>query len=145
MGTFLSLLIMLSRVFASTVTRRFSTAAVARAEDPMASGPKDIPEKLKLTLSTPDKAVFEKEESGPVEQYFVPTGMAVMNDDSTLNITAPEAVAIDDIDPEAARAALAEFTAAFSSASTDEDRARAQIGAELYGTMVNAATMDVFA
>merc|ERR1711991_427379 len=123
MGTFLSLLIMLSRVFASTVTRRFSTAAVARAEDPMASGPKDIPEKLKLTLSTPDKAVFEeedefctlipsmvgmtgvlpghvaivtelkagvvqKEESGPVEQYFVPTGMAVMNDDSTLNITA---------------------------------------------------------
>merc|ERR1712065_125282 len=142
----------------------------------MASGPKDIPEKLKLTLSTPDEDVFctlipsmvgmtgvlpghvaivtelkagvvvvQKEESGPVEQYFVPTGMAVMNDDSTLNITAPEAVAIDDIDPEAARAALAEFTAAFSSASTDGDRARAQIGAELYGTMVNAATMDVFA
>ena len=98
-----------------------------------------------VTELKPGVVVVQKESDGPKEQYFVPTGFAVVNDDSTLNINVPEAVPVADIDIEAARAAQTEYTNAFSAASTDEERARAQIGAELYGTMVLAASQDVFA
>lgn len=97
-----------------------------------------------VTELKPGVVVVQKEPEGVKEQFFVPSGFAVMNDDSTLNISVPEAVPLEQVDVEAAKAALQEALGQASAASTDEDRARAHIAVDLYQTMVHAATMDVF-
>ena len=50
-----------------------------------------------------------------VEKYFVSAGFAFVHADSTAEVCAVEAVKLDDLDPEAVRAGLAEYNAKLGS------------------------------
>mmetsp|Transcript_27848 Transcript_27848/g.45236 ORF Transcript_27848/g.45236 Transcript_27848/m.45236 type:complete len:169 (-) Transcript_27848:343-849(-) len=71
------------------------------------------------------------------KKYFVSSGFALVHKDRT-DVIAVEAVSVEDIDPEAVRKGLADYTTALSAATNDGDRARAQIGVEVYGAMTTA-------
>lgn len=50
-----------------------------------------------------------------VEKYFVAAGFAFIHPDSTTDLCAVEAVKLDELDPEAVRAGLTEYTAKLAS------------------------------
>ena len=58
-----------------------------------------------------------------------------MTDASKLNVTVLEAVAIEDIDPEAVKTGLAQYSAAYATATEDLAKSEAEIGVEVYSAM----------
>ena len=58
-----------------------------------------------------------------------------VNSESKLNVTVLEAVSIDDLDPEAVKTGLAQYTAAYASATEDLPKEEAMIGVEVYQAM----------
>ena len=52
--------------------------------------------------------------------------------ESQLNVSVLEAVSIDDIDPEAVKTGLAQYSAAYANATEDLAKAEAMIGVEVY-------------
>ncbi|KAJ3337367.1 ATP synthase subunit delta, mitochondrial [Gonapodya sp. JEL0774] len=77
-------------------------------------------------------------DGGKREKYFVAGGFLTMNPDSTLNITAVEAVPVDQIDAEAARRGLDEAQRRLTQAQGEKDKAAAQIEVETYQALVVA-------
>ncbi|CAL8468352.1 g7892 [Coccomyxa elongata] len=76
-----------------------------------------------------------------IEKYFVSSGFAFVHADSSTDVCAVEAVKVEDLDPEAVRAGLQEYTAklgALQAKGDDYEIAAAQIGVEMYSAM-NAA------
>ncbi len=76
-----------------------------------------------------------------VEKYFISAGFAFVHADSTADVCAVEAVRVEDLDPEAVRAGLAEYVGKLASSQAKGDdygTAAAQIGVEVYSAM-NAA------
>jgi F-type H+-transporting ATPase subunit delta len=59
----------------------------------------------------PGVVAVHKELDKDVVKYFVSGGFAVAHADSSVEITAVEAVKLDELDPAAVRAGLAEYTA----------------------------------
>lgn len=59
----------------------------------------------------PGVVAVHKELDKDVEKYFVSGGFAVAHADSTLEITCVEAYKLEDFDPAAVKAGLAEYTA----------------------------------
>lgn len=89
----------------------------------------------------PGVVAVHKEMDKDIEKYFVSSGFAFVHADSTTDVCAVEAVKVDDLDPEAVRAGLAEYTAklgALQGKGDDYEIAAAQIGVEVYSAM-NAA------
>ena len=58
-----------------------------------------------------------------------------VTDESKLNVTALEAVAIEDLDPEAVKLGLAQYSAAYAAATEDLAKSEAEIGVEVYQAM----------
>ena len=52
-----------------------------------------------------------------------------------LNVTVLEAVSIEDLDPEAVKTGLAQYTAAYASATEDLAKTEAEIGVSVYQAM----------
>eukprot|EP00884_Botryococcus_braunii_P015347 jgi/Botrbrau1/2496/Bobra.0226s0052.1 len=76
-----------------------------------------------------------------LEKYFVSSGFAFIHADSSAEICAVEAVKVSDLDPEAVRAGLQEYTAklaAVAAKGDDYETAAAQVGVEVYSAL-NAA------
>lgn len=89
----------------------------------------------------PGVVTIHKELDKEVDKYFVSSGFAFVHPDSTADICAVEAVKLEDLDPEAVRAGLAEYSAKLGSLqgkADDYEIAAAQIGVEVYSSM-NAA------
>ena len=89
----------------------------------------------------PGLVTVHKELDKTVEKYFVSGGFAFVHEDSTADVCAVEAVPLDDLDPEAIKAGLAEYTSKLASVQAkgdDYEIAAAQIGVEVYSAM-NAA------
>lgn len=72
---------------------------------------------------------------GPLSKYFVSGGFSSVTPDSKLNVTVLEAVEIDDLDPEAVKTGLAQYSAAYASATDDYEKTEAEIGVEVYQAM----------
>jgi len=72
---------------------------------------------------------------GALTKYFISGGFASINAESKLNLSTLEAVSVDDLDAEAVRAGLAEYTAAFANATDDMSKAEAEIGLDAYQAM----------
>lgn len=86
----------------------------------------------------PGVVTVHKELDKSVDKYFVSSGFAFVHDDSTADLCAVEAVKVEDLDPEAVRAGLAEYTAKLASSQSkgdDYETAAAQIGVEVYSAM----------
>jgi F-type H+-transporting ATPase subunit delta len=89
----------------------------------------------------PGLVTVHKELDKQVEKYFVSGGFAFVHQDSTADVCAVEAVPLDDLDPEAVKAGLQEYTTKLASVQAkgdDYEIAAAQIGVEVYSAM-NAA------
>lgn len=75
-----------------------------------------------------------------VTKYFVSSGFAFIHANSYADIIAVEAVPIDRIDANLVQKGLAEFTQKVNSASTDLEKAEAQIGVDVHSALNSALT-----
>ncbi|XP_055353351.1 ATP synthase subunit delta, mitochondrial-like [Paramacrobiotus metropolitanus] len=78
------------------------------------------------------------EEDGTSKKFFVSSGTVTVNDDSTVQILAEEAVPVESLDRQAARDGLAEAQGRLSSASGDVAKAEASIEVETFEALVKA-------
>lgn len=73
-----------------------------------------------------------------VTKYFISCGFAFIHANSYADIIAIEAVPLDQIDAGLVQKGLAEFMQKLSSASTDLEKAEAQIGVDVHSALNSA-------
>ncbi|XP_064387115.1 ATP synthase subunit delta, mitochondrial-like [Halichondria panicea] len=78
------------------------------------------------------------EDDNKTVKYFASSGTVTINTDSTVQILAEEAVPLDRLDAQAARTGLEKCQQKLTSSSSEQDRAEANIGVELYEAMLKA-------
>jgi len=78
------------------------------------------------------------EADGATNKFFVSSGSVTVNQDSTVQVLAEEAVALSALDPAACRKALTEAQSQLAAASGDQARVEAQIAVEVGEAMVKA-------
>jgi F-type H+-transporting ATPase subunit delta len=86
----------------------------------------------------PGVITVHKELDKDVQKYFVSGGFAFIHADSSADVCAVEAVPLSDLDGDAVRAGLAEYTAKLASVQAkgdDYETAAAQVGVEVYSAM----------
>ncbi|CAI8057834.1 ATP synthase subunit delta, mitochondrial [Geodia barretti] len=77
-------------------------------------------------------------ETDKTQKYFASSGTVTVNADGTVQILAEEAYPLDMFDAQAARQGLDKCKQQRSSASSDAERAEADIGIELYENLIKA-------
>eukprot|EP00268_Persea_americana_P002594 TRINITY_DN107_c0_g1_i3.p1 TRINITY_DN107_c0_g1~~TRINITY_DN107_c0_g1_i3.p1 ORF type:complete len:203 (-),score=39.16 TRINITY_DN107_c0_g1_i3:332-940(-) len=92
------------------------------------------------TIAELKPGVLSVHEGSEVTKYFVSSGFAFIHANSFADIVAVEAVPVDQIDPSLVQKGLAEFTQKLSSASTDLEKAEAQIGVDVHSALNYAIT-----
>ena len=92
------------------------------------------------TIAELKPGVMTVHEGNDVSKYFVSSGFAYIHANSYADIIAVEAVPVDQIDPNLVQKGLAEFTQKLSSASTELEKAEAQIGVDVHSALNSALT-----
>lgn len=92
------------------------------------------------TIAELKPGVMSVHEGSEVTKYFVSSGFAFIHANSYADIIAVEAVPLDRIDSSLVQKGLAEFTQKLSSASTDMEKAEAQIGVDVHSALNAALT-----
>ncbi|OMP00807.1 ATPase, F1 complex, delta/epsilon subunit [Corchorus olitorius] len=92
------------------------------------------------TISELKPGVLSVHEGNEVIKYFVSGGFAFVHANSVADIIAVEAVPLDRIDASLVQKGLAEFTQKLSSATTDLEKAEAQIGIDVHSALNSALT-----
>lgn len=92
------------------------------------------------TIAELKPGILTVHEGNDVAKYFISSGFAFIHANSFADIVAVEAVPIDQIDPSLVQKGLAEFTQKLSSASTDLEKAEAQIGVDVHSALNSALT-----
>jgi len=129
----------MSFTFAAPNAVHYNAAVIKQVDVPSFSGSFGI-----LPAHVPSLAVLKPgvvtvyEEDGSAKKFFVSSGSVTINDDSSVQILAEEAHKIEDLDGAAARQVLAEAQSALSSASSEVDKAEAQIAVEVGEALVAA-------
>ncbi|XP_074601601.1 ATP synthase, delta subunit [Brevipalpus obovatus] len=129
----------MSLTFASPYDIHYKNADVKQVDVPSFSGtfgilPDHVPT---LAVIKPGVVtVFENE--GSTKKYFVSSGTVTINDDSSVQILAEEAVPIEHLDINAAREALSHATAEEQKAQTPEGKAEAKIAIEVSEALIKA-------
>jgi len=72
---------------------------------------------------------------GPLTKFFIPGGFATISPDSKLRVSTLEVAAIEDLDSDAVKTGLAQYQAAYASATDDLAKSEAEIGVEVYQSM----------
>ncbi|KAI4465919.1 atp synthase delta/epsilon chain [Holotrichia oblita] len=126
-------------IFAAGNQVFYDAVAVKQVDVPSFSGsfgilPKHVP--TLAVLKPGVVSVFENE--GAVKKIFVSSGTVTINDDSSVQIIAEEAVSVDQLDSSAARDVLSKAQSELSSASTDQAKAEAAIAVEVGEALVKA-------
>ncbi len=80
--------------------------------------------------------VFETD--GAAKKFFVSSGTITINADSSVQILAEEAHKVEDLDGAAAKQALNEAQSMLGKASSEEDKAAAQVAIEVAEELVKA-------
>mmetsp|Transcript_8920 Transcript_8920/g.18942 ORF Transcript_8920/g.18942 Transcript_8920/m.18942 type:complete len:170 (+) Transcript_8920:42-551(+) len=106
---------------------------------PASSGVMGVLPQHAPTVAQLRPGVVAVQDGDSTERYFISSGFAFVHADRT-DVCAVEAVPVDDIDPAAVTKGLAECEAKMASASSDLDRAEAQIGVEVYLAMQSAVS-----
>jgi F-type H+-transporting ATPase subunit delta len=92
------------------------------------------------TIAELKPGVMSVHEGDKVVKYFVSSGFAFVHSNSYADIIAVEAVPIDQLDPALVQKGLADFTQKLNSASTDLEKAEAQIGVDVHSALNFALT-----
>ncbi|GAB4832164.1 hypothetical protein Ancab_006181 [Ancistrocladus abbreviatus] len=90
------------------------------------------------TIAELKPGVMSVHEGNDVTKYFISSGFAFIHPNSFADIVAVEAIPIDHIDPALVQKGLAEFTQKLSSATTDLEKAEAQIGVDVHSALNSA-------
>lgn len=126
--------------FASQNQVFYDKADVRQVDVPSFSGSFGI-----LPSHVPSLAVLKPgvitvfENSGTSRKIFVSSGIVSINEDSSVQVLAEEAVDVADLDIQAARDILSKSQGLVGSAASDEARAEAQIAVEVAEELVKAA------
>ncbi|KAL9438975.1 hypothetical protein AB3S75_024606 [Citrus x aurantiifolia] len=92
------------------------------------------------TIAELKPGVLSVHDGNDTKKYFVSSGFAFVHANSVADIIAVEAVPIDQIDPSLVQKGLAEFNQKLSSATTDLEKAEAQIGVDVHSALNSALT-----
>ncbi|KAG6555444.1 hypothetical protein Mapa_002672 [Marchantia paleacea] len=92
------------------------------------------------TIAQLKPGVLSIHDGADVKKYIVSSGFAFVHPNSVTDILAVEAVLAENLDIEAARKGLADYTTKLNSATTDLAKAEAQVAIEVYGSLVAALT-----
>ncbi|XVE76792.1 hypothetical protein DITRI_Ditri13aG0009000 [Diplodiscus trichospermus] len=92
------------------------------------------------TISELKPGVLSVHEGSEVTKYFISSGFVFIHANSFADIIAVEAVPLDRIDANLVQKGLAEFTQKLSSATTDLEKAEAQIGIDVHSALNSALT-----
>ncbi|KAJ4712583.1 ATP synthase subunit delta' like [Melia azedarach] len=92
------------------------------------------------TIAELKPGVLSVHEGNDTKKYFLSSGFAFIHANSVADVIAVEAVPIDQIDPSLVQKGLAEFTQKLSSATTDLEKAEAQIGVDVHSALNSALT-----
>ncbi|KAJ4727318.1 ATP synthase subunit delta [Melia azedarach] len=92
------------------------------------------------TITELKPGVLSVHEGNEVTKYFVSSGFAFIHANSYADIIAVEAVPLDQIDPSLVQKGLTDFAQKLSSASTDLEKAEAQIGVDVHSALNSALT-----
>lgn len=90
------------------------------------------------TITELKPGVLSVHEGNDVTKYFISSGFAFIHANSYADIIAVEAVPVDQIDASLVQKGLAEFTQKLSSASTELEKAEAQIGVDVHSALNSA-------
>ncbi|KAM7256817.1 hypothetical protein ACFE04_012558 [Oxalis oulophora] len=90
------------------------------------------------TIAELKPGILSVHEGSDTTKYFLSSGFAFVHPNSVADIVAIEAVPLDQIDAEQVQKGLAEFTQKLSTATTDLEKAEAQIGIDVHSAL-NAA------
>ena len=92
------------------------------------------------TIAELKPGVLSVHEGNDVTKYFVSSGFAFIHANSVADIIAVEAVPVDRIDANLVQKGLQEFTQKLNSATTDLEKAEAQIGVDVHSALNSALT-----
>nr|CAG4638865.1 EOG090X0JDB [Cyclestheria hislopi] len=129
----------MSFTFAVPTQVLYNNATVKQVDVPSFSGSFGI-----LPSHVPTLAVLKPgvvtvfEQDGNQKKYFVSSGTVTINDDSSVQLLAEEAVSVDQLDINAARDLLTKAQSALASATTDAAKAEAQISIEVSEALIKA-------
>merc|ERR1711909_62559 len=131
----------MSFTFAAPNAVHYNKASVKQVDVPSFSGSFGILPAHVASLAVLKPGVFTVyEDEGAVKKFFVSSGSITINDDSSVQILAEEAHAVEGIDAALARDALAQAQNAVSAAGADEvAKAEAMIAVEVGEALVAAA------
>ncbi|KAK2352597.1 ATP synthase subunit delta', mitochondrial [Trifolium repens] len=92
------------------------------------------------TIAELKPGVLSVHEGNDTTKYFVSSGFVFIHANSVADIIAVEAVPVDQIDASQVQKGLQEFTQKLNSASTDLEKAEAQIGVDVHSALNSALT-----
>ncbi|KAK2194100.1 hypothetical protein NP493_2g05048 [Ridgeia piscesae] len=125
--------------FASPVTVHYEAAKVKQIDVPSFSGSFGIlPDHVPLLAVLKPGVITVHEDDATSKRFFVSSGSVTVNDDSSVQILAEEAIAMENIDAQAVREGLNKATAEVNAASNDQAKAEALIGLECYEALQKA-------
>jgi len=125
--------------FASPYQVLYNNVGVKQVDVPSFSGSFGI-----LPAHVPTLAVLKPgvvtvyEQDGNAKKFFVSSGTVTINEDSTVQLLAEEAVTVDSLDVSAAKELLNQAQSQLASASTEVAKAEAQISIEVSEALVKA-------
>nr|CAG4642209.1 EOG090X0JDB [Eurycercus lamellatus] len=129
----------MSLTFAAPTQVLYNNVAVKQVDVPSFSGsfgilPSHVP--TLAVLKPGVVTVFEND--GSSKKFFVSSGTVTINEDSTVQLLAEEAVPVEQLDVSAARELLSQSQSELGTASTDAAKAEAQIAIEVSEALVKA-------
>ncbi|KAL2892590.1 ATP synthase subunit delta' mitochondrial [Bienertia sinuspersici] len=92
------------------------------------------------TMTELNPGILLLHQGNQTTKYFVSAGFAFVHPNSVADIITLEAVPINRIDPNMIEKGLAEFSQKLSSATTDYEKAKAQIGVDVHSALQSALT-----
>lgn len=126
--------------FANPSGELYSKAAVEMVIVPGGDGlfgimPDHVPTIAELK---PGIVSIQESSGGALTKFFVSGGFASMTAESRLTISSLIAVPVEDLDADAVRTGLAQYTDAYGKATEELAKAEAEIGMEVYQAMAHA-------
>lgn len=92
------------------------------------------------TIAELKPGVLTVQEGTDTTKYFVSSGFAFIHANSVADIIAVEAVPVNQLDADLVQKGLQEFTQKLNSATTDLEKAEAQIGIDVHSALNSALT-----
>ncbi|KAL7120879.1 hypothetical protein ACP275_02G149300 [Erythranthe tilingii] len=81
-------------------------------------------------------------EGSEVTNYFISTGFAFVHSNSIADVIAVEAVPIEHVDPVSVQNGILEYTRKMNTASTDMEKAEAQIGLDVLNSLSSSLSLQ---